>query len=214
MKIVFQGDSITDVGRNTNNGSQVSIGQGYALIADAFLSARYPGRYEFENRGVSGNRIVDVYARIKADVWNLQPDVLSVLIGINDVWHEQWGNGVDAVRFYNVYSMLVKDTLERFPLCKLILMEPFVLKGTATQENWQMFSAETRLRAEAVKRVAAENGVIFLPLQNVFDEALAKADASYWLRDGVHPTPAGHQLIAERWIDCFEQNCAGKQTQS
>ena len=85
MKILFLGDSITDVGRNTTNGSLVSIGQGYPLLVDACLSVKYPGEYAFENLGVSGNRIVDVYARIKIDCWNHGPDLVSVLIGVNDV---------------------------------------------------------------------------------------------------------------------------------
>ena len=104
MKILFQGDSITDVGRNTNNGSLNSIGQGYPCLIASRLGADEPETYEFVNRGISGNRIVDVYARIKADCWNLAPDLLSILIGVNDVWPEFGGkNGVDAKRFYNVY---------------------------------------------------------------------------------------------------------------
>lgn len=205
MKILFQGDSITDVGRNTNNGSLISIGQGYPLMVDGKLSVKYPGRFTFENYGISGNRIVDVYARIKMHCWNLEPDVLSILIGINDVWHEVGGkNGVDAERFYNVYSMLVRDTIARFPRMKIILMEPFVLKGSATEAAWDYFAPETRLRAEAVRRIAEEQNQIFLPLQQVMDEATAIQPVAYWLGDGVHPTPAGHQLIADRWIECFE----------
>ena len=116
MKILFQGDSITDVGRNTNSGSLLSIGQGYPCLIASRLGADEPGKYEFVNRGISGNRIVDVYARIKADCWNLEPDLLSVLIGVNDVWHEfAVQNGVDADRFYAVYKMLVCDTKERLP---------------------------------------------------------------------------------------------------
>ena len=99
-KVMFQGDSITDVGRNTERGSLQSIGQGYPLICTAKLTASFPGKYKIENRGVSGNRIVDVYARIKRDLWNLEPDYLSCLIGVNDVWHEVGHqNGVDAPRF-------------------------------------------------------------------------------------------------------------------
>ena len=120
MRILFQGDSITDVGRNTNNGSTLSMGQGYPLMVAGDLGAAYPGQYEFLNRGISGNRIVDIYARIKCDCWNLEPDVLSLLIGVNDVWHEVGAgrNGVDAARFEKMYRILVEDTLERFPKMK------------------------------------------------------------------------------------------------
>ena len=207
MKILFQGDSITDCGRNTSNGSTISIGQSYPMLIDGRLSVDYPGKFVFENFGISGNRIVDVYARIKKDCWNREPDVLSILIGINDVWHEvgEGRNGVDAERFYNVYRMLVADTLKRFPNMDMILMEPFVLKASATVDNWEYFNTETKLRAEAVKQIAGEFNKVFLPLQDKFDEAMNICHASYWAADGVHPTPAGHQLIADQWIAAFKE---------
>ena len=205
MKILFQGDSITDVGRSQNAGSLISIGQGYACLIASRLSADYPGKFEFVNRGISGNRIVDVYARIKADGWNLEPDVLSILIGVNDVWHEFGGhNGVEANRFYNVYKMLVSDTLDRLPGIRMILMEPFVLKAAATEGAWELFRCETEKRAEAVRRIAEEYSQVFLPLQEMFDNATEIQPAPYWLGDGVHPTPAGHQLIADKWLETFE----------
>lgn len=205
IKILFQGDSITDCGRNTSNGSTLSIGQGYAMLICAELGYKYPQKYEFENRGISGNRIVDVYSRIKADAWNLEPDVFSILIGVNDVWHELGDkNGVDAARYENMYRTLVKETLERFPDMKFIILEPFVLKATATEENWEEFKNEVSLRAAAAKKIAAEYNLIFVPLQEKFDEAAKNTnDASYWLADGVHPTPAGHKLIAEAWLEAF-----------
>lgn len=207
MKILFQGDSITDCGRNTSNGSTISIGQSYPMLIDGRLSVDYPGKFVFENYGISGNRIVDVYARIKKDCWNREPDVLSILIGINDVWHEvgESRNGVDAERFYNVYRMLVADTLKRFPNMDMILMEPFVLKASATVDNWEYFNTETKLRAEAVKQIAGEFNKVFLPLQDKFDEAMKICPAAYWAADGVHPTPAGHQLIADQWIAAFKE---------
>lgn len=208
MKILFQGDSITDCGRNTTNGSHISIGQSYPMLIDGRLSLDYPGKFVFENYGISGNRIVDVYARIKKDCWNREPDVLSILIGINDVWHEvgEGHNGVDAERFYNVYRMLVADTLKRFPKMDMILMEPFVMKASATEEHWEYFDTETKLRGEAVKQIAGEFNKVFLPLQNKFDEAMKICPAEYWADDGVHPTPAGHQLIADQWIAAFKEH--------
>ncbi len=207
MKILFQGDSITDVGKNAGSGSLTPIGQGYALICAATLGAKYPMQFEFENRGISGSRIVDVYARIKADCWNLEPDVMSLLIGVNDVWHEVGSihNGVDAERFYRVYKMLVEDTLARLPKIKMILAEPFILKTGAGEDNWWYFQPETAKRAEAVRQIAAECGQIFLPLQETFDSACKLAPASYWLGDGVHPTAAGHKLIADQWLKTFEE---------
>lgn len=206
MKILFQGDSITDTGRNTERGSLLNIGQGYAMICASTLAAKYPNQFSFINRGISGNRIVDVYARIKADCWNLTPDVLSILIGVNDVWHEIGGqNGVDADRFYRVYKMLVEDTKKALPDVRMILMEPFVLNCGATADNWDYFKTETALRAEAVKTIASECGQIFLPLQKMLDDACTLAPAEYWVGDGVHPTVAGHKLIADAWMRTFEE---------
>lgn len=210
MKILFQGDSITDVGRNTDRGSTISMGQGYPLLVDARLSVKYPQQLQFLNFGISGNRVVDIYSRIKADFWNHQPDVFSLLIGVNDVWHEVGHhNGVDARRFENVYRMLIDDTLRELPELKIIAMEPFVLPGTATTGLEDYFRTEVSARAEAVRRVAGEYQLIFLPLQKLLDDACALAPASYWLSDGVHPTPAGHQLIADAWIDTFEKHILG-----
>ena len=105
MKILFQGDSITDAGRSREN--DVEIGVGYPLLVKASLGFESHGKYEFFNRGISGNRIVDVYARIKSDIINIKPDVMSLLIGVNDVWHEfAVENGVDAEKFYKIYDML------------------------------------------------------------------------------------------------------------
>ena len=205
MKILFMGDSITDAGRNG------AMGQGYPLLVNARLNVLYPGKLKFINNGISGNRIVDLYARIICDVWNLEPDVLSVLIGINDVWHEIGNkNGVDAVRFERMLSMFCEDTHDRLPDIRIILMEPFVFKAAATEGNWAYFDSETKLRAEAVKRIAEKYNLIFLPLQNMFDKACEIAPAAFWLHDGVHPSPAGHQLIADKWIETFESKILNK----
>ena len=206
-EIMFQGDSITDVGRSTENGSLTAIGQGYALIASAYFSAKYPGEFKFENRAASGSRIVDLYARIKANGWNDNPAVLSILIGVNDVWHElDWKNGVSPRRFRNIYRMLIEDTFIESPDTKLIIMEPFVLKGTANEGKWDRFEPMVYENAAIVREVAAEFGQVFVPLQDVFNKACEKAPASHWIGDGVHPTPAGHQLIANEWIKAFEEN--------
>ena len=208
MKILFLGDSITDVGRDRSNPD--SLGAGYPLLVGARLGADAPGRYVFRNTGIGGDRSVDIYARVKADCWNWGPDVLSLLAGINDVWHELGGipNGVDADRFYRVYRMLVQDTLERLPDLTLLLMEPFVLPGTGTSGNWEVFAREVPLRAKAVREIAGEFRARCLALQPLFDGACRRCPPEYWLMDGVHPTPAGHQLIADAWLDLFRQEIA------
>lgn len=204
MKILFQGDSITDMSRSRESDL---LGQSYALMVAGDLSGHFPGCYEFVNRGISGNRIVDLYARIKADAWNLEPDVMSILIGVNDVWHEFGGhNGVEVDRYEKVYRMLIEDTKAKLPNIKLMLMEPFVLKASGTAENWEEFRSEVEARAEVVQRLAKEYGLAFVPLQERLDQACDTVPPSYWLPDGVHPSPAGHRLIADAWLEVFNRD--------
>lgn len=201
--ILFQGDSITDVDRSRQNDEKK--GSGYPTLISADLGYTYPGRYTFINRGISGNRVVDLYSRIKADFINLNPDYISILIGVNDVWHELTGNnGVDAVKFEKVYSMLVEEILAALPTVRIILLEPFVLKASATEEKYDIFRPEVEKRAAAAKRIAERYKLSFVPLQNCFNKATEQAPPSYWLGDGVHPTSAGHELIAREWIKCFD----------
>lgn len=206
--ILFQGDSITDALRSRDN--DVYAGSGYPTLVRAKLGFEEPGKYAFLNRGVSGNRVVDLYARIKIDLINLKPDVLSVLIGVNDVWHEEEiHNGVDAAKFERVYDMLLEEVKEALPGIRLIILEPFVLHGKATENTpehparWEYFRTETPLRAQAARRVAEKHGAAFVPLQQKFEEACRLAAPEYWLYDGVHPTAMGHELIAREWLKAF-----------
>ena len=206
MKILFFGDSITDAGRDRNNDYLLSsYGQGYVKFIAGELLSQDPTAYEIVNRGISGHRVVDLYARIKADLWNIEPDVLSILIGVNDVWHELYGkNGVELDRYERVYRMLIEDTQKRLPNLKIVLLEPFVLKGTATEEKYEGF-LEVYKYAEVVKRLAKEYGLYFLPLQEKLTAAAEKHGASYYLADGVHPAMAGAKLIADEWLKIFDK---------
>lgn len=207
MRILFEGDSITDCGKNATCGSRLSIGQGYAMLVTAKLSAENPGKYDFVNDGISGSRVVDIYSRIKKGCWNYEPDVISILVGINDVWHEiNESNGVELDRYKNVYSMYVEDTLKRLPDVKMMLMTPFVLKGSATEENWDIFYNGAAERAAVVEEIAKKYNQIFIPLQDKFEEAEKLYPQPYWIADGVHPTPAGHQIIANAWLEAFDKH--------
>ncbi len=202
--ILFQGDSITDAGRSRDNDALRGIG--YPTLVSAELGLKYPGEYNFINKGISGNRIVDLYARIKCDFINLKPDYLTILIGINDVWHELGcKNGVDNKKFFRVYCDLIEEIKTMLPDIEIFILEPFVLKASATKEDWNVFSKETRMRAESAKAVAEKFGLTFIPLQEKFDEAEKKAEASYWLSDGVHPTAAGHEIIANEVVKALEK---------
>lgn len=200
--ILFQGDSITDAGRSREDDTNRGIG--YPMLVSARLAFEYPGRYRLLNRGCSGNRVVDIYARIRSDIINLKPDVMSMLIGVNDVWHElALQNGVDAEKYYRIYAMLIEEVREALPGVRIMILEPFVLKGTATGDCWDIFRSEVEKRAAKARDIAEEYNLIFVPLQNKFDEALKMAPSDYWLWDGVHPTEAGHELIGREWLKGF-----------
>lgn len=200
--IVFQGDSITDAGRDydlklpANKG----MGIGYPFLVMAQLRASEPEKdWQIFNRGISGNRIVDLYARWKRDALNLKPDILSILIGVNDTWHEYPGrNGVEVPRYAQFYRMLLEWTKQVCPETKLVLLEPFVLPFGAVQPHWL---PEMDARRAVVKKLAEEFQAIFIPTQTILNDALKNAPQEYWLRDGVHPTTAGHMLLAQAWIE-------------
>ncbi len=205
MKILFQGDSITDAERDKT--SYISVGAGYPLLIKAELGFECPGEYEFINRGISGDRVTDVYARIKNDIINLQPDVMSILIGVNDVWHEllESPNGVDADKYYKIYDMLIQEVKEALPDIKIIIMEPFVLRGCATEEKWDLFSNEVKKRAQMAKKISEKYDFPYILLQKGFDELAERAEPNYWLSDGVHPTAMGHEYIKNEWIETFKK---------
>ena len=197
-RFLFQGDSITDACREDNDNANFGLGTGYALlVASDFLRNR-KGEFCFFNRGDSGDRITDVYARIKEDIINLRPDYMSILIGVNDVSHDLTMQcGVDEEKYEKVFGMIVEEIRDELPDIKIIILEPFVLKGSATENMWESFSGEVKKRSNAAKRVAEKYSLSFVPLQNVFDKAADDGDISYWSVDGIHPTSAGHQIIKD-----------------
>ncbi len=198
-RILFQGDSITDCGRSREEVPAINssaLGYGYAYMVAADLWSSYPGEYEVINKGISGNRVVDLYARWKIDCLNLKPDVLSILIGVNDTWHEVWThNGVEVPRYERIYRELLQWTKDTLPDVKLILIEPFI----GTGEDKACMVQEVRERAAVTKKLAEESGAVFLPAQELFDKAAQCAPMEYWIGDSVHPTPAGHRLLADAW---------------
>lgn len=206
IKYLFQGDSITDASRIDEDEGQGSclLGYGYPNLFASDILRNNKGKYEFINRGVSGDRIVDVYSRIKEDIINLKPDVMSILIGVNDIWHEvNDQNGVDTQKFEKIYSMLIEEIKEALPDIKIIILEPFVLYGEGSKKYYDVFRKGVEERAEVAKRIADKYEFAFVPLLKQFDEAASDGDTAYWTTDGVHPTAAGHQLIKEELLKAF-----------
>lgn len=199
--VLFQGDSITDCGRGREGTApNLALGHGYASGVAGWLLAHKPSLgLSIFNRGISGNRIVDLAARVKSDVINLRPDVLSILIGVNDTWHEFGGrcNGVAVPKYTRVFREFLTEVKEALPAIQLVLCEPFVLPCGVVTGEWV---AEMDQRRAAVATLSREFGAVFIPFQNLFDEAMKEAPAPYWAADGVHPTEAGHTRMAEAWI--------------
>lgn len=209
-RIVFWGDSITDCGRNRND--LYNLGEGYANLIRADLGYRCPGEYEFMNHGISGNRIVDLYARIKAGFLNWTPDYASILIGVNDTWHEiAYKNGIATAKFEKLYEMMLDEILEALPDIKLMLIAPFVLEGYNTcnteeiPDRLERFRVDVAEKAAVTKKMAEKYNLPLIELQSAFDAALERAPAEYWAYDGVHPTPCGHEIIKRLWLETFEK---------
>ena len=172
--ILFQGDSITDAGRSREEvPANVGLGVGYPYLVSANLLYNDAElNWQIFNRGISGNRVVDLYARWKIDALNIKPDILSILIGVNDTWHEKARqNGVEVPRYEMIFRMLLEWTKQELPETKLVLMEPFVFLSEAVDETWL---DEIAARRAVVKKLAEEFGAIFIPLQDMFNEALKK----------------------------------------
>ena len=203
---LFQGDSITDANRDDEELVNSGLGCGYAFLLASEIEEMNKGKIKFINRGNSGDRITDVYARIKEDIINLKPDGMSILIGVNDVSHELTMNcGVSPKKFRMIYDMLIEEIKESLPEIKIIILEPFVLKGTATEKLWTEFNSEVRKMAEISSGVAEKYGFDFVPLQDKFDELSSDGNISYWSVDGIHPTSAGHCLIKEELKKVIEK---------
>jgi lysophospholipase L1-like esterase len=201
LTILFQGDSITDNGRNrtaAEPNSTAQLGGGYPyLVASAFLSAEPTRGLRFFNRGISGHKVPDLAARWDADTVALKPDILSILVGVNDFWHKLLNGYTGTVEDYEKgYRDLLRATRAALPATRLIVLEPFTLRTGAVDARW---FPEFDLRRAAAARVARAAGARLVPLQSLFDRLTRNTPPAYWAADGVHPTPAGHAVIAKAW---------------
>lgn len=202
-KILFQGDSITDSGRDKDKdgfNDPSILGKGYAFLAAADLLHHHPDKnLEIYNKGISGNKVYQLVERWEKEAIALEPTILSILIGVNDYWHKHNGNYDGTVEVYQQDFMKLLDiTKKQIPNVKLVICEPFAVKGVkAVDDTWfPNFDAYRKASLE----VAEAFDALFVPFQKVFDEAVKSAPGSYWTTDGVHPTMAGSQLMANAWL--------------
>jgi lysophospholipase L1-like esterase len=201
--ILFQGDSITDAGRSREKAGvpneQAGMGNGYAWLAAAELLVDRPkDELKIYNRGISGNKVYQLAERWQADCLDIKPSLLSILIGVNDLWHKLNGKYDGTVQVYERdYHALIDRTLKALPKVKLVICEPFVLRCGSVSDKW--FPEFDAYRAVA-HRVADAHRATFIPFQAMFDEAIKYAPPAHWAGDGVHPTSAGASLMAHNWL--------------
>ena len=208
LHILFTGDSLTD-GNRYRKKEQAwdlnhQIGHTYVYIINGILGSMFPEKqFCFTSKGVSGNRVLDLYSRCEVDLFPLKPDILSILVGVNDGPGDRNNfQPTPKEKYEKIYKIMLQEVKEQLPDCKIILLAPFVceagkMKKDGSYPVWQDAIAGY---AEVVKELSEEFGTQFLPLQKLFDEKCAEFEPEYWCWDGVHPTENGHGLIAREWI--------------
>lgn len=211
LRLLFQGDSLTDCGRDkTFNGYNDNLGNGYVnLIASRLLLDRPDA--QIYNRGVSGDRIADMYSRWIEDAINIPFNVISILNGINDIGFKLRQNkGADVKKFEFVYDRILYETKESHPDCDIILCQPFLIKRVYEKENdiyenWDIWNREIAERGEVVRMLAKKYNAVFVEIKPEIEKALKKAPPEHWSKDCIHLTPAGNELLARTWIEATKE---------
>lgn len=194
-RILFQGDSITDGNRGKNTDPNHILGHGYQFIISAKYGAELAERHlVFMNRGISGNKVSDLIRRWQKDTLDLKPDMISILIGVNDL-----GSGVTADQYEQQYDQLLADTVKVLPDVRLVLCEPFGLPVGKKKDIWETYHAELMVRVAIVNKLAGKYHAPIVHSQTMFEAATKRTPADYWIWDGIHPTYSGHQLMADEW---------------
>ncbi|MES2828810.1 MAG: SGNH/GDSL hydrolase family protein [Bacteroidota bacterium] len=209
LTILFQGDSITDGNHGREEWDLNHImGHGYAYSIASRLGADHPEKHlKFINRGISGNRITDLAARWKPDTLDLQPDVLSILVGINDSdsYLKDKSNGVSVKTYADTYRSLLDQTKAKYPKVHFVLGEPFTLPFSSIEAEKTERQRDVAARSAVVKQLAKEYNAAFIPYQQVFSDALKRAPEKYWIWDHIHPTVAGHEIMSRAWLKGAKQ---------
>jgi lysophospholipase L1-like esterase len=205
--ILFQGDSITDSGRDrkqTVANNVACMGNGYALVAGSSLLKNNPDKnLQIYNKGVSGNKVFQLADRWDADCLQLKPNVLSIFVGVNDYWHTINNGYKGTIETYrDDYKKLIERTKQALPDVKLIICEPYAVNGVkAVTDAWYPKFPEYQVVA---REIANEYNAAFVPFQAVVDKAMKLAPGNYWTGDGVHPNMAGITLLAHAWLEAVK----------
>jgi len=203
LTFLFQGDSITDGNRTRNTDWNHVMGHGYQCLIASRLWYDYPEKeLMFYNRGISGNRVRDLDNRWQKDALDLKPDVVSILIGVNDVGSMINSPNPDPIdKYEETYRKILDKTKEALPETMFVLMEPFILPLGHVLDNKEKWETEILKKQQVVKSLAESYHAIFVKLQEPFTNACKKAPAKYWIWDGIHPMPAGHELMSRLWLN-------------
>jgi lysophospholipase L1-like esterase len=203
--ILFQGDSITDGRReakNKNPNDIIALGSGFvALAAKQLLNTYSEKKLKIYNRGLSGNRLPDLQKRWKEDTIEIRPNILSILIGVNDFWRTVDQGAKTTVEDYrSQYRKLMEQTLSELPNIKTIICEPFAFKGVGYVSNaWYPNFLEYQ---QVTLSIAKEFNSIYIPFQKMFDNE--NKPSTYWTSDGIHPNTVGNEFLASVWMDAIQ----------
>lgn len=196
MRILFQGDSITDMGRDRNDPHH--LGNGYPKFVAAMLREQFPDvDLDFVNFGISGNRTCDLVGRWQTDCLDWQPDIVSVMIGINDTWRAfDQNDATTAEQFEANYRQLLTALKEK-TTAKIVMIEPYLLHNEPGKDNWR---ADLNPKIDAVRRLAREFADVYIPTDGLFAAACVDESVTHWSGDGVHPNDNGAKFIAEHYV--------------
>lgn len=204
MVFLFQGDSITDGNRGRSKDPNHIMGHGYAFSVASRVGADFAeAGHTFYNRGISGNRIPDLEKRWQEDTLDLKPDALSVMVGINDasmMIKKETVAASDIESYENGYRTLLQKSREQNPSLLIVLCHPFVFPVGRVNDNWEKYKTTVAKLTDSVKKLASEFNAVLVDFSPVFDKAFRRAPMDYWIWDGIHPTVAGHELMAREWI--------------
>lgn len=197
MKILFQGDSVTDAGRDRSN--PADMGEGYPRYASAMIQDSFPdSEFEFVNLGISGNRTEHLVSRLETDFIAIQPDIVSIMIGVNDVWHHYAFEGIETTdEYFEENYRKILDAIKSRTSARILMIQPFLLE--TVDPSKQVLCEELARKQTIVKRLADEYADAYLPLDEIL-HTQTEEEPAYYAADGVHPTPDGACFIGEAYL--------------
>ena len=200
VKLVFQGDSITDAGRDKRN--YHDVGPGYPKYASEQLTAECPDvDFEFINQGISGNRTSQLFDRFYSDALSFEPDVISILIGINDIWHRYLGERIATTdEQLELNYRCILERIRKETNAKIMILSPYLL----TCNDKDQIREDLKTALPIIRKLADEYADVFIPLDKIFEEAEKTVEPMFFSGDGVHPNDNGAKFIGKLYADAIK----------